>query len=112
MLLYGVSYYSKGQSKSNRELFTLPAEGGSPTQLTKIVGCKYGAIWSVYSKNIFYLAAINEGNGLQIWSMNPDGTSKTQISNVPDGVTNIKVAPNGTQILFTGEVTVEKNVMI
>lgn len=109
-LLYGVSYYSKELNKSNRELFTIPAEGGSPKQLTKTSAGEYNAIWSVDGKKIFYLAAGEKGNGLQIWSMNADGTGKMQISDVPEGVTNIKIAPNGTQILFTSEIKVEKNV--
>ena len=79
-LLYGVSYYSKELNKSNRELFTLPSEGGNPSQITKTSGGEYGAVWSVDGQKIFYLAAAEKGTGLQIWSMKPDGSSKMQIS--------------------------------
>ncbi|MBU8893007.1 MAG: S9 family peptidase [Bacteroidales bacterium] len=109
-LLYGVSYYSKELNKSNRELFTLSVEGGNPTQITKTAGGEYGAVWSNDGQNIFYLAAAKKGNGLQIWSMNPDGTNSLQVSDVSDGVTNIKMAPNGTKLLFTSEIKVDKNI--
>ncbi|NOQ25480.1 MAG: prolyl oligopeptidase family serine peptidase [Bacteroidales bacterium] len=109
-LLYGVSYYSKELNKSNRELFTLPSTGGEPKQLTKTAGGEYGAVWSVDGKKIFYLAAAQNGNGLQIWSMNSDGSSKMQISNVSTGVSNIKVAPNGSKVLFTSDIKIDKNV--
>ncbi|MBI9054930.1 MAG: S9 family peptidase [Bacteroidales bacterium] len=106
-LLYGVSYYSKEQNKSNRELFTLPAEGGIVTQITKTVGGEYNAIWSVDGSKIYFLAAAKKGNGLQIFSMNLDGSNRMQISNEPEGITNIKLAPNGEKILFTCEIKVD-----
>ncbi len=109
-LLYGVSYYSKELNKSNRELFTIPAKGGDPVQLTKTAGGEYSAIWSGDGSKIYYLAAATEGNGLQIWSMNADGSAKMQISNEPESITNIKLAPNGERILFTYDVKIDQNV--
>lgn len=109
-LLYGVSYYSKELNKSNRELYTLPVEGGTPKQITKTAGGEYNAIWSKDGSKIFFLAVADKGNGLQIFSMNPDGTGRMQISNEAEGVTNIKLAPSGTKVLFTSEIKVEKNV--
>jgi dipeptidyl aminopeptidase/acylaminoacyl peptidase len=106
-LLYGVSYYSKEQNKSNRELFTLPAEGGTVTQITKTVGGEYNAIWSADGSKIYFLAAAKKGNGLQIFSMNLDGSNRMQISNETEGITNIKLAPSGEKILFTCEIKVD-----
>jgi dipeptidyl aminopeptidase/acylaminoacyl peptidase len=106
-LLYGVSYYSKEQNKSNRELFTLPAEGGTAIQITKTTGGEYNAIWSVDGNKIFFLAVAKKGNGLQIFSMNTDGSNRMQISNESEGITNIKLAPNGEKILFTCEIKVD-----
>jgi len=109
-LLYGVSYYSKEQNKSNRELFTLPVDGGTPTQITKTASGEYNAIWSVDGSKIFFLSAAKKGKGLQIFSMNPEGKGRKQISNEPEGITNIKLAPNGEKILFTCEIKVDDNV--
>ena len=109
-LLYGVSYYSKEQNKSNRELFTLAINGGTPKQITKTAGGEYSAIWSVDGKKIFFLALGKDKKGLQIWTMNPDGTNRMQISNHPEGVTNMKLSPNGEKMLFTSEIKVDKNV--
>lgn len=107
-LLYGVSYYSKEQNKSNRELFTIPAKGGDAVQLTKTAGGEYNAIWSSDGNKIYFLASAD--HGMQIFSMNPNGKNRLQISDVPDGVTNIKLSPTGEKMLFTSEVKVEKNV--
>ena len=107
-LLYGVSYYSKEQNKSNRELFTIPAKGGDAVQITKTAGGEYNAIWSADGSKIYFLALGDKG--MQIFSMNADGKNREQISNVPDGVTNIKLSPTGDKIVFTSEVKIEKNV--
>lgn len=107
-LLYGVSYYSKELNKSNRELFTLSVDGGTPKQITKTAGGEYNAIWSADGNKIFFLAAAEDGKGLQIFSMNPDGTGRMQISNEPEGITNIELAPSGDKILFTCEIKVDK----
>ena len=107
-LLYGVSYYSKELNKSNRELFTLAVEGGTPKQITKTAGGEYNAIWSGDGNKIFFLAAAEKG--LQIWSINPDGTERIQISNEAESITNIKLSPSGTKILFTCEIKIDKNV--
>ncbi len=107
-LLYGVSYYSKELNKSNRELFTLDLNGGTPNQITKTAGGEYNAIWSGDGTKIYFLASGD--NGMQIFSMNPDGSNRTQISNIPDGVTNIKLSPSGEKIIFTSEIKVEKNI--
>ncbi len=108
VVLYGVSYYSKELNKSNRELFTLELNGGTPNQITKTAGGEYNAIWSADGTKIYFIAAGD--NGMQIFSMNPDGSDRTQISNISEGVTNIKLSPSGEKILFTSEIKVDKNI--
>ena len=93
-------------NKSNRELFTLAVDGGTPVQITKTAGGEYNAIWSGDGNKIFFLAAAE--NGLQIWSMNPDGTGKMQISNEAESITNIELAPSGERILFTCDIKIDQ----
>jgi len=107
-LLYGVSYYSKELNKSNRELFTLSLNGGTPQQITKTAGGEYNAIWNADGSKILFLAAAEDG--LQIYSMNPDGTERIQISNQPGGISNIKLSPCGKKLLFTSDVKIDKTI--
>jgi len=107
-LLYGVSYYSKEQNKGNRELFTLSLNGGTPQQITKTAGGEYNAIWNADGSKILFLAAAEDG--LQIYSMNPDGTGRIQISSQPGGINNIKLSPCGKKILFTSDVKIDKSI--
>ena len=60
-ILYGVSYTSIAENRSVRNLFTLPAEGGAPTQLTMDGKSISNARWSPDGGWIFFL------QGGQVW---------------------------------------------
>ena len=60
-ILYGVSYASIEENRSVRNLFTIPVEGGEPTQLTMDGKSIAGARWSPDGKEIFFL------QGGQLW---------------------------------------------
>ena len=107
-LVYGVSYYSKELNKGNRDLFTLPAEGGTPTQLTQTAGGEYSAIWSKDNQHILFLAKGEKG--LQIWQMNADGSGKQQISDENGSIGNMKLSPSGDKLLFTMDVKIDKGI--
>ena len=44
-ILYGVSYYSIEQNKSNRELFMMNTDGSGKVQLTETPQNEFNAIW-------------------------------------------------------------------
>ena len=44
-ILYGVSYYSIEQNKSNRELFVMNSDGSEKLQLTETPENEFNAVW-------------------------------------------------------------------
>ena len=54
-ILYGVSYTDIAANRSVRNLFTIPVEGGEPTQLTMDGKSIASARWSPDGKSIFFL---------------------------------------------------------
>ena len=104
-ILYGVSYYSIEQNKGNRELYTIHADGSNPKQITKSPKSESNAIWRPDGKKIGFLTS--ESGSYQLWEMNPDGTGRTQISNIDGGITGFKYSPDQTKILFSKEVILE-----
>ncbi len=108
-VLYGVSYYSIPENKSNRELFTVSIDGKNKKQLTKTACSEYSAIWRPDGKKILYLSP--KSGSMQIWEMNPDGSNKKQISNVDGDITNILFSPTQKRLLFTKDVKVDKQVV-
>ena len=108
-VLYGVSYYSIPENKSNRELFTIGIDGKNKKQLTTTACSEYSAIWRPDGKKILYLSPAS--GSMQIWEMNPDGSSKNQVSNVDGDITNILFSPTQKQLLFTKDVKIDKQVV-
>ena len=108
-VLYGVSYYSIPENKSNRELFTIGIDGKNKKQLTTTACSEYSAIWRPDGKKILYLSPAS--GSMQIWEMNPDGSSKNQVSNVDGDITNILFSPTQKKLLFTKDVKIDKQVV-
>ena len=106
-ILYGVSYGDVSLNKRNRELFTINIDGTENTQITKTPKSESSAQWIKQGTKI---AFIYEG---QVWEMNPDGSQRTKISDIENGVQDFKYSPDENKILFVsdvkfGERTVDK----
>ena len=104
-ILFGVTYYSIEQDKSNRELFIMNSDGSDKVQLTSTPVNEFNAIWHPDGERIVYLASA-EG-GIQAWVINRDGTNKQQISDIEGGITGLAFSPRGDQLLYTQEVQVD-----
>ena len=105
-ILYGVSYYSIEQNRSNRELFVMNADGSDKIQLTESPENEFNAIWHPDGEQIVYLSGTS--GELQAWVMKADGSGKKQISDVEGDITALAFSPDGTKILYTQEVQVNK----
>jgi len=105
-ILYGVSYYSIEQNRSNRELFVMNSDGSDKQQLTRTPENEFNAIWHPDGEQIVY---INSASGsLQAWAMKADGSGKQQISDVDGGITGLAFSPDGNKVLYTQEVQIDK----
>ncbi len=107
-LLFGITYYDIAEDKGNRELYTMPAKGGEPKQITETAKGEYNAVWSKDGKYVYFMTSAE--NGMQIFKMNADGSGKQQISNIEGGITGFKLSPDQTKILYTKEVDLVKDV--
>ncbi len=105
-ILYGVSYYSIAQNKSNRELFVMNSDGSGKLQLTESPQNEFNAIWHPDGEQIVYISSAS--GDLQAWQMNADGSGKLKISHVEGGITGLVFSPDGTKVLYTQEVQVDK----
>jgi dipeptidyl aminopeptidase/acylaminoacyl peptidase len=104
-VVYGVSYYSVEQNKSNRDLYSINADGSDYKRLTKTHKGEYNAIWRPDGKKIGFMTS--ESGSMQMWEMNPDGSGRTQISDIEGGITGFKYSPDQSMVVYTKEVPVE-----
>ncbi len=101
-VLYGVTYYSVEQNKSNREIFVVNTDGTDNKQITLSAKSEYGAKWVKGGSRVAFLSS--ESGQMQVWEMNPDGTNRTQITNHEGGVSDFLYAPDDSKILFIADV--------
>ncbi len=104
-ILYGVSYYSIEQNRSNRELFVMNVDGSDKRQLTRTPENEFNAIWHPDGDRIVYLSSAS--GEVQAWMMNADGTGNEKISEVEGGFNSLVFSPDGSRALITKDVKID-----
>lgn len=107
-MLFGVSFYDIEKNRGNREVFTMPVNGGEAVNITNTESGEYSAVWRPDGKKIGFLST--ESGELQMWEMNPDGTDRKQISNVEGGLNGFKYSPDQTKVLYIKDVKLDQSV--
>ncbi|PXV66809.1 dipeptidyl aminopeptidase/acylaminoacyl peptidase [Dysgonomonas alginatilytica] len=97
-VLYGVTYVSVEQNKTNRELFTMNVDGTDNKQITKTPKSENNAVWVKNGSKVAFLSS--ESGSSQIWEMNVDGTDRIQISDVNGGINGFTYSPDGKKVLY------------
>lgn len=101
-VLYGVSYESVEQNKSNNELYLMNIDGSDATRLTRTPQSEGQAAWINGGKEIAFVA---EKDGKpQMWVMNADGTGRRVVSRLENGVAGFLVSPDGKKVLVISSV--------
>lgn len=106
-ILFGVSYYSIEQNRSNRELFVMKNDGSEKIQLTETAQNEFNAIWHPDGEHIVYLSSAS--GKVQAWQMSADGTGKEQLSEIEGGISGLVFSPDGSKVLYTKEVKIAKS---
>lgn len=96
-ILYGVSYTSIEQNRSNRELFLMNIDGSDNRQITKTSKSESNARWI---NNGLQIAYLYEG---QIWVRNVNSLKAKKVSDVEKGIIEFKFSPDGTKILYSSD---------
>ncbi len=96
-ILYGVSYTSIEENRSVRNLFTIPVEGGDPTQLTMDGKSISSARWSKDGNSIWFL------QGGQLFSApykNGKLGKRVLRADVPGGIDDYLLSPDESQMIY------------
>jgi len=107
-LLYGVSYFSKKENRSNRELFTMNIDGSNKQQISSSKESEFNAIWHPDGSSIFYLTG--KSGSVQAWEINLFGSNPQQVSHEDTSISNLSFSPDGKKVFFTKEVKINKEV--
>ncbi len=96
-ILYGVSYTSVAQNKSNRELYIMNIDGSENHAITHSAKSESNARWYRNGQILFL-------SGGQLWLMNADGTARTQITQMERPIAEFALSPAEDRILFVQSV--------
>ncbi|TDS12478.1 S9 family peptidase [Sphingobacterium paludis] len=100
-LIYGVSMYSFGENKSEKNLFIAPVSGGEAVPFTTEAGGE-SVVQITKEGNVIYL------HNRQLWTKSLNGGEAKQLTSVEEGLENVKISPDGKHILYSRPVLVKK----
>ena len=81
---------------------------GEPIRITTTPEKESSPTWRPDGKKIGFLSP--KSGDMQLWEMDPDGSNPVQITQVTSGITGFKYSPDGSHLLYTADVKVEKDV--
>ena len=83
-VLYGVSYESVEENKSNLDLYVMNIDGSDNKRITRTAESENGAVWIANGEKIAFLNPVD--GKMQLWVMNADGSGRKAVSNVENGI--------------------------
>ena len=98
-VLFGISYESLQQNRSNNDLYTMSVDGKDLKRITRTPKSENGAVWINGGKTIAFLYPDSDGK-TQIWTMNADGSDRVQVSSVKDGLDGFLFSPDQKKVLI------------
>jgi dipeptidyl aminopeptidase/acylaminoacyl peptidase len=101
-VLYTVTRYDVGTNQSISDIFKVSTAGGDPVRLTDGAGKYYSPKWYPDGKKIGFLT------GGQLWEMDPEGNGKHQVSFLETDINSFDWSPDGSNILLTMDVKLDK----
>ncbi|MDE5829132.1 MAG: S9 family peptidase [Duncaniella sp.] len=101
-VLFGISYESVEQNKSNNDLYTMAPDGSDLVRLTRTESSEGGAVFIDGGEKIAFTYPVDGVS--QLWVMNADGSGRKAVSNVEKGVDGFKFSPDGKKVVIISNV--------
>ena len=101
-ILYGVSYESVEQNRSNLDLYVMNLDGTDNRRLTRTPDSESGAVWIEGGKRIAFMSPVD--GKAQLWVMNADGSGRKAVSSVEGGIGGFLFSPDEKKVVMIGNV--------
>jgi dipeptidyl aminopeptidase/acylaminoacyl peptidase len=105
-IVYNVTHYDVEKNRGFTHLYLIPMEGGEAKRLTGGEYSCYNPEWIMDGKKIAFLSS--ETDTIAIWTINPDGSEKTKITNLGYSINSFKVSPTSKNILLIADVKLDE----
>ena len=97
-ILYGVSYESVEQNKSNLDLYVMDIDGSNVTRITTTAENEAGYTWIDGGKKIAFMNPVD--GKMQLWTMNADGSDRKAVSSVENGIQGFLFSPDEKRVVM------------
>ncbi len=104
-VVYNIRNFDIQKNKGNSDLWIYDFKTKSTIAIANDSINETMPRWSTDGKRIYYL---NDGGSSQIWSMNPDGTDKKQISKTESDISNYGFSADGKTAWMSMDVKLDK----
>jgi dipeptidyl aminopeptidase/acylaminoacyl peptidase len=114
LVAYSVRHYELEDDKGSSTVHVRNLETGTTRTLVRdwasAGALQFGS--TPFGERIFFsgLSGANEDDSPQVWALNPVDGALLQVTDVEDGVANLKVSPTGKHIAFTVDVKLDDTV--
>ena len=103
-VIYNVTRYDAKTNKKHTWIYSIPADGGEAKNLTTDMPSCMSPRWVTTGKIAFICS---QSGSSQIWTMNPDGTDKKQVSFEKNELNDFGFAPDGKRLFYLQDVKVD-----
>ncbi len=108
-VLYNVRTFDIAENKGQGDIYTIPVSGGDAKGILNSTADEGSARWRPDGKKIGFITNDKDGNS-QLFEVNADGSSKTQITSVKGGINQFGYAPSMDNIWYTANVKLDQKV--
>ena len=105
MVLYTVTRIDYNTNKSKTDICVYNLETQESLVISDFQGRNFNARWYPDGSRIGYLSMESESS--QLWEMNPDGSGKSQLSDIAGGLNSFEYSPAGDHIYYTAQVKLD-----
>ena len=107
-ILFGISYESLEQNKSNNDLYVIDKDGKNLTRITRTPKSESCYSWIENGKRIAFMYPDENGKP-QVWVMNADGSNRKQASFVEKGIEGFLLSPDEKNIVIISAIKYSRN---
>jgi len=93
-----IIFWALPTGTGQRELFEIPAGGGTPVRLTDDDAIDWNPVWSADGKKIYFLS--DRGGTMNVWTMAASGGTPSPMTVPALNCTWLSVSPDGKRLLY------------